>query len=182
MLGRAALPADDDTPVAPINVYGASKAAAEALVLQSGITAAVVRFSTVYGGDNDHHDRVIPAFIGAARAGQPLRVNGADVMVDATHVDDVAAALARLAQRLAAGDEPAGPLLLASGIGTTLLALAQRACALTGSTSAITVHPPREYDVERFIGTSARTAAFLGWQPAITLDAGLARLAAPCAP
>lgn len=176
VLGQSArLPADDATPIAPVNVYGASKAAAETLVRQAGIRAAIVRFSNVYGGVNDHVDRVIPAFVAAARAGAVLRVDGAEVMIDPVHVDDVAVMLVALASRLEAGKAPDGPLLLAHGSGITLIDLARRVCALTGSSSRIEVAAARDYDVARFFGTSARAAAW-GWRPAISIDAGLARM------
>jgi beta-phosphoglucomutase-like phosphatase (HAD superfamily) len=35
---------------------------------------------------------------------------------------------------------------------------------------------PRSYDVARFYGDPARARAFLGWEPDISLEAGLMRL------
>jgi nucleoside-diphosphate-sugar epimerase len=177
VLGQpAALPASDETPVAPVNVYGASKAAIEVLLARSNISLATVRFSTVYGSINDHFDRLIPAFVSAALGGQPIRVEGAGVVVDPTHVNDVVATLVGLARRLENGPAPPRPLLLSSGAGITLLELARRVCAITGSHSPVEIRPARNFDVARFWGSSSLAAAY-GWRPLTPLDAGLAQLA-----
>lgn len=47
--GSARSPYDEDAPTAPLSVYGASKRAGEAAVLESGADALVFRTSWVYG-------------------------------------------------------------------------------------------------------------------------------------
>jgi len=44
-----ALPASEDTPRRPVNIYGRSKAEGERLVADSGLNHAIVRLSNVYG-------------------------------------------------------------------------------------------------------------------------------------
>src|SRR4030095_14229841 len=62
----------ESDPLRPVNVYGASKSAGEYLSLCYGnnynLRTFVVRFSNVYGGLNDHPDRVVPRFIHQALA------------------------------------------------------------------------------------------------------------------
>ena len=85
------LPATEDTPLRPINVYGRSKVEGERLVNEAigrGLRAATVRLSNVYGSVDDHADRVIPAFARAAVSGTTLRVDGAECAFDFTHIDD----------------------------------------------------------------------------------------------
>ena len=66
------LPAREDVPLHPVNVYGRSKVEGERLVVGAnarGLRAATVRLSNVYGSTRDHADRVIPAFVRAAISG-----------------------------------------------------------------------------------------------------------------
>lgn len=172
------LPVDEDAPMRPMNVYGRSKVAAEALTLDArarGLTTAVARLSNVYGRARDHVDRVVPAFVRAAARGEPLRVEGPDHLFDFTFVDDVARGLVAMVHRLAAR-ETLPPIHFVSGEGTTLGALADLAVTLAGSPSAITVAPSRSYDVARFRGDPSRARAVLGWAPRVSLREGVARL------
>ncbi|MBL8627633.1 MAG: dTDP-4-dehydrorhamnose reductase [Myxococcales bacterium] len=86
-LGR---PAREDDPVAPANVYGASKAAGERAVRAAGGT--VVRTSWLFAPDGWGF---VPAIVRAALAGEPIRAV-ADRVGRPTAVDDLAAALLAL--------------------------------------------------------------------------------------
>ncbi|MGH6781883.1 MAG: NAD-dependent epimerase/dehydratase family protein, partial [Sphingomonadaceae bacterium] len=173
----AALPVRDEAPVAPLNIYGASKAAAEALVTQAarqaGLMTGILRFSTVYGGLEDHDDRLIPAFVQAAVAHRPLHVFGAEVMVDPTWIGDVIDGVMRHAEALTLGAIADRPILLSRGTGITLLDLARRVCALTGSTSPIEINTARDYDAARFHGAPLYARQWLGWQAETSLDDGI---------
>lgn len=85
--GRADRPYVEDDAVAPVNVYGASKAAGERAVRDAGGT--VVRTSWLFAPDGWGF---VPAIVRAALAGTPLRVV-ADQHSRPTPVDDLAAAL-----------------------------------------------------------------------------------------
>lgn len=177
----ATLPVREDAPRRPLNVYARSKCAAEDLALaacRDGVRVAIARFSNVYGSARDHRDRVVPAFVRAALAGAPLRVDGSDRLFDFTHVDDVARALIALIERLGAGADSFPPLHFASGIGTPLGELAALAVSLADSRSEVVEAPPRDYDVARFVGDPTRAARELGWRAEISLRDGLARLIA----
>jgi UDP-glucose 4-epimerase len=176
----AAKPVDEDAPRRPVNVYGRSKVGGEELVEEArstGLRACTVRFSNVFGRTADHADRVIPAFVRAAITGASLRVDGADHTFDFTHVDDVARGLVALTDSLERGAEPPPPIHFVSGTGTSLGELARLAIDVTESRSSIELAPPREFDVEHFVGTGARARRILGWRPQIGLRQGLARLA-----
>ena len=81
------------------------------------------------------------------------------------------------ADRLAAGEAAPPTVHLATGIPTSLGALAKAAIATAGSGSGIEVLPARSFDVKGFCGTPERAAEVLGWRAGIALDEGLARLA-----
>jgi dTDP-4-dehydrorhamnose reductase len=86
-LGR---PAREDDPVAPANVYGASKAAGERVVRAAGGT--VVRTSWLFAPDGWGF---VPAIVRAALAGEPIRAVD-DRVGRPTAVDDLARALVAL--------------------------------------------------------------------------------------
>ena len=180
--GRAArLPADEDTPTAPVNVYGASKLAAERLVLDArtaGVRTAAVRLSNVYGSPADHPDRVAPAFARAAALGQPLILEGPDHVFDFTHVEDTARGLLALVRRLEDGGTDLPLLHLLTGRATSLRRLAELAVAAGTGRSALREATPRGFDVERFWGDPRRARDVLGWEARISLEDGIARLVA----
>jgi nucleoside-diphosphate-sugar epimerase len=156
----------EDSPLDPMNVYGRSKAMAEeAVQAASGrdFCGAVVRFSNVFGGVNDHATRVVPLFLAEAARSGVLRVEGGDRVFDFTFVDDVVEALTRLVLRLEAGARPP-PIHLVTGRGVSLWQLATAAIAATGGGATAVEAPARDYDMARFVGDPARAADLLGWR------------------
>ena len=166
------LPATEDTPLRPVNIYGRSKVEGERLVddgRSRGARAATVRLSNVYGRARDHADRVIPAFLRAAISGAPLRVDGARCTFDFTHIDDTIRGMVAKGQGLP-------PVHLVTGRPTTLGELAALVVALAGGKASITEAPPRSFDVARFCGSPERARKLLGWTPRVDLRDGLERL------
>jgi nucleoside-diphosphate-sugar epimerase len=175
----AVLPVNEDCPVVPVNIYGRSKAEGERLIEEArtkGMRACTIRLSNVFGCAADHADRVIPAFARAAATGAPLRVDGSNHTFDFTHITDVTSGILALAQLLMDGAAPPAPIHFVSGVPTTLGELAEAAVAIAGSRSVIRQAPPRDFDVATFVGDGARAKALLGWEPKMTLRAGLGRL------
>lgn len=175
----ASLPATEDAPLSAVNVYGRSKVIGEALcgsAIEDGLRVAVVRLSNVYGSAYDHADRVIPAFVRAALAREPLRVDGADSTFDFTHLSDVVVGLRTVIDRLCDGAGALEPVHLTTGQATTLGELAARVNHLAGSDAGMIEAPRRTFDVSRFVGDPSRARALLGWRPRLSLDEGLARL------
>ncbi len=175
----AAFPVTEAAPLCPMNVYGRSKERGEALVGEAratGLRAAVVRLSNVYGSTRDHADRVVPAFARAAALGEPLRVEGANHTFDFTHLDDTVRGIVGLASLLEAGREAPAAIHLLTGQPTTLGELASLAVALAGTRAPITVAAPRTFDVSSFHGDPRRAKEVLDWAPRVPLREGLARL------
>jgi nucleoside-diphosphate-sugar epimerase len=180
--GRVAhLPADEDTPPAPVNVYGECKLAAERLALDAraaGTRTAVVRLSNVYGSPADHPDRVAPAFARAAAFGESLVLEGPDHVFDFTHVDDVARGMLEAARRLDAGEAALPVVHLLTGRPTSLRRLAELAVAAGAGRSMIREAAPRTFDVERFWGDPRRARELLGWEARVPIEEGIVRLVA----
>lgn len=173
------LPATEDAPLRPVNVYGRSKVEGELLVEEArhdGVRACTIRLSNVFGSVHDHADRVVPAFARAAALGAELRVDGLGHTFDFTHIDDVTRGIVALLRLLAAGGSPPAPIHFASGRATTLEELANLAVRLGQAGSSIRPAAPRDFDVTRFVGDPARAKAVLGWQPRVRLEDGLAQL------
>ncbi|HMV65381.1 MAG TPA: NAD(P)-dependent oxidoreductase [Myxococcota bacterium] len=169
------LPASEDSPRVPVNIYGRSKVAAEDLARQADLLTAVIRFSNVYGWTRDHADRVVPAFARQAAMGQPLRVDGRSHTFDFTHLEDTAHGLLAVVARLEAGIQ-LPPIHFLTGTPTTLGQLASLAVELAGSDSPIHEAPPRSYDVAGFYGDPTRAAEVLEWRAKVGLREGLTRL------
>ena len=171
------LPATEDTPLLPVNVYGRSKVEGERLVDDArsrGLRAAMVRLSNVYGRVRDHADRVIPAFARAADSGSTIRIDGAECTFDFTHIDDTARGMVAVIDLLEIGETPP-PIHLLTGTPTTLRDLAALAIDVAG-TSPVVEAPPRSFDVSRFYGDPSRARELLGWEPHVVLREGLERL------
>ncbi|MDE0473335.1 MAG: SDR family oxidoreductase, partial [Gammaproteobacteria bacterium] len=133
------LPATEDTPLRPVNVYGRSKVEGERLVDNArsrGLRAATVRLSNVYGRARDHADRVIPAFARAADSGGTIRIDGAECTFDFTHIDDTARGMAAVVDLLEVGETPP-PIHLLTGTPTTLRGLATLAIDVAGGTTPV---------------------------------------------
>ncbi|MEI4488249.1 NAD-dependent epimerase/dehydratase family protein [Frigidibacter sp. MR17.14] len=173
-------PIPETTPRAPLNHYGRSKAEGEELVeafVARGGRAGMVRLSNVYGTVHDHPDRAVPSLLWRALQGETLKITGEANFFDFVHVEDCVRGLMAMADRLAAGEAAPPTVHLATGIPTSLGALAKAAIATAGSGSGIEVLPARSFDVKGFCGTPERAAKVLGWRAEIALDEGLARLA-----
>ncbi len=173
------LPVAETTTLNPLNVYARSKAEGERIVLEArsqGLQTAVVRLSNVYGCTEDHADRVIPAFSMAAIERLPLRVEGSNHTFDFTHVNDVVRGIGALIGLLESDAQSLSPVHLVSGHPTSLGELAAICCRLAKSDAAVTEAVPRSYDVARFYGDPSRARELLGWNPEISLEAGLMRL------
>jgi nucleoside-diphosphate-sugar epimerase len=176
----AEVPAKEDAPYCPLNVYAETKVAGERMVLvarDAGLTANVCRLSTVYGSTNDHADRVLPAFCAAAALGGRIAVHGDEVVLDPVHVDDATEGLARLVEQTAA-KEKLPPVHFVSGRGMSILELARMAVAAGDPATRISLEAPRSYDVKRFVGDPKRAAELLGWKAQIGIEDGIRRFVA----
>jgi nucleoside-diphosphate-sugar epimerase len=174
-------PVVESDPVAPINVYGRSKAACEEATLagrDQGLRVAILRLANVYGSVCDHPDRVVPAFCRAAASGGPMRVEGVGYTFDFTHVLDVVRGIERVVRLLEAGCNGLPPVHLASGRATRLGDLAYMANAAGGGRSRIDRVANHAYNVSCFVGDPKRAAEILGWQAEISIEAGVRQLVA----
>ena len=109
-----ALPKREDMWTQPLSPYGASKMAAESLVMSYrevySLDALTFRFFNVYGplqrADHDYA-AVIPKFVWAALKGDPLRVDGdGEQTRDFTHIDSVVSVIRDTLNRRISWERP----------------------------------------------------------------------------
>lgn len=176
-------PLREDSAACPLTPYGVDKYASElharAGALLHGIPSAGLRLFNVYGSRQDPsspYSGVISIFARRLLDNKNITIFGDGSQTrDFIHVSDVALLMLNAMQHLQTHDKPAQALTLnvCTGIETTILTLAHTLGALTASTGDIHHAPPRSGDIARSLG-SARTAYdLLGWQPQVTLEAGL---------
>jgi nucleoside-diphosphate-sugar epimerase len=168
----------ESDPLKPVNVYGASKSAGEYLSLCYGnnynLRTFVVRFSNVYGGLNDHPDRVIPRFFIQALANSDITVYGGNQIFDFVHLSDAVDGLVKLIQKIINNEKlEYRTLHFVTGKSLSLVELSNKIIKLTNSKSIVKYLPRREFDVDTFIGDPSVTMNVLDWQPKISIDEGL---------
>ncbi|MBM4460848.1 MAG: SDR family NAD(P)-dependent oxidoreductase [Chloroflexi bacterium] len=167
--------------------YANSKAMDEFLALayhkQRGLPVVICRFfNTIGPRQTGRYGMVVPRFVRQALAGEPLTVYGTGQQSRCfADVADVVWAV----QRLASHPDAEGQVFnLGSTHEITILELARRVIALTGSRSEIVLMPYEEAyepgfeDMQRRVPDISRAARLIGYQPRRTLDETLNRIIA----
>ncbi|MBI3452118.1 MAG: SDR family oxidoreductase [Rhodospirillales bacterium] len=165
-------------PIGPRACYDEGKRCAETLFFdyhrQHKLRIRVARVFNTYGPRMHPNDgRVVSNFIVQALKNEPITIYGKGTQTRAfCYVDDLVEGFLRL---MAAPDSLTGPVNLGNPVEFTIAALAERVIALTGSRVKL-VHKklPVDDPVQRCpnIGLAKKE---LGWQPKVSLDAGLKR-------
>ena len=168
----------ESDPQKPVNVYGASKSAGEYLSLCYGnnynLRTFVVRFSNVFGGLNDHHDRVVPRFFNQALANEDITVYGGNQIFDFVHLSDAVEGLIKLIQKIINNEKlEYRTFHFITGKSISLIELSNKIIKLTNSKSCVKYFPRRQFDVDTFVGDPSVTMNVLGWRPKISIDEGL---------
>ncbi|MBE7211997.1 MAG: GDP-mannose 4,6-dehydratase [Gluconacetobacter diazotrophicus] len=179
---------DEDAPLAPMNAYGATKAAAD---LALGAMAAerilpVVRFRAFnHTGPGQGAEFAVPAFarqlalIAAGRQEKVLRTGNLDAIRDFLDVRDVARAYAETLRRVLVEPELArnGLVLnVASGAERRIGDVLDRMVELSGLELRRELDPARARpaDIPRAVGNAERLRALLGWAPLVPWEQTLA--------
>jgi dTDP-glucose 4,6-dehydratase len=165
-------------PIGVRSVYEEGKRFAEATTMayarERGVDVGVARLFDTYGPRMSLDDgRVVPAFVGQALSGVPLTVAGDGSQTRSLcWIEDTVDGLLRLACA-----DVAGPVNIGSDHEVTMLELARMVIELTGSESRIhhVALPADDPHVRRPDLTRARL--LLGWEPEMSLEEGLKRMA-----
>jgi UDP-glucose 4-epimerase len=178
-------PIPEDAPLAPVNPYGETKRDFERLLAEYARQHDATVFSLRYfnaAGATAHHGEdhapethLIPNVLRVACGAQPaLDVQGTDYATpdgtavrDYVHVLDIAEAHVRA---LEAGPGEAGPrggataVNLGTGVGYSVLAVAEAARRVTGRPIPAVPRPRRPGDPPELVAAAGRAEAVLGWR------------------
>jgi UDP-glucose 4-epimerase len=174
------LPKHEDLAPRPRSPYAASKLAAESYALAYGasydLPTLAFRFFNVFGplqAAGHAYAAVVPAFVSAALAGEPVTVHGDGTQSrDFTFVDTVTAVLADAVVRQVTSPEPVN---LAFGTRTTLLELIDVLEAQLGQPVERQHVERRAGDVDHSQAANDRLRALFPDVVPTSLDEGLAR-------
>ena len=163
-------------PIGIRSCYDEGKRCAETLFFdyhrQHKLRIKVARIFNTYGPRMHPNDgRVVSNFIVQALKGEPITVFGEGSQTRSfCYVDDLVEALIRI---MGTPDEFTGPVNIGNPGEFTILELAQKVIALTGSKSTIVFHPLPSDDPTQRKPDIALARSVLGWEPGVGLEAGL---------
>jgi UDP-glucose 4-epimerase len=166
----------------PISPYAVSKLAAERYCVSFarvyGLETVTLRYFNVFGPRQDptsQYAAVVPRFIAAIDAGEPVPVHGdGEQSRDFTYVDNVVEANVLAAEV----DGASGAVLnVATGEPRSVNALADAIGDVLGKPVEREFLPPRAGDVRDSWADVGEARRVLGWEPRVGLEEGL-RLAA----
>ena len=170
-------PLSEESPTEPVSYYGASKLAAEralAVAAGAGLRTCSLRMFNVYGAGQDLENLdqgMVSIYLAYILRGEPVLVRGAlDRVRDLVHIDDVVEAW-----KLAFTRPAAGPVNVGSGAGTrvdTLLKQLFRACEV-GDDYPVVQAEGTPGDMHATVADIRRARDLLGWEPRVSLEAGL---------
>lgn len=178
------IPTPETSPANPDSPYGIAKLSAELYLAAHGrvhgLDGAVLRLGNVYGPRQDPHGEagVVAIFCGRIRRGEPLTIFGSGAQLrDYVYVGDVARAVVAAATRTL---PPSGPLEarafnIGTGVGTSVLALAEGIAAVAGRTASLVHAPARAGELDRSTLAIGKAGALLDWRPEVPLAEGLRR-------
>ncbi len=165
-------------PIGPRSCYDEGKRIAETLAFeyhrQHAVDVRVIRIFNTYGPNMLEHDgRVVSNFICQALRGNDLTIYGTGEQTRSfCFVSDLVEGMMRMMNNEAGF---VGPVNLGNPGEFTMLELAEKVLAQTGSGSKIVYRELPENDPKRRKPDISLAIEKLGWEPRIPLDEGLAK-------
>jgi len=165
-------------PIGIRSCYDEGKRCAETLFFdyhrQHRMRIKVARIFNTYGPRMHPNDgRVVSNFVIQALKGEPITIYGDGSQTRSfCFVDDLVDGLMRL---MASPDSETGPINLGNPAENTILELAQKVIAMTGSKSRIEMRPLPSDDPRQRNPDISKARKILQWEPKVPLDKGLAK-------
>jgi NAD dependent epimerase/dehydratase len=170
-------PIDEKHPLRGQSPYAASKIGADKLVesyhLSFGIPAAIIRPFNTYGPGQSAR-AVIPTIISQGLDSEVIRLGLLTPRRDLTYVQDTVAAFIKIAENPAAMGEV---INIGSGAAISIGGMAEWIIGLLGGNKKVVhdearIRPPAS-EVMELLCDNRKAQALLGWQPKVSLEAGL---------
>jgi UDP-glucose 4-epimerase len=168
-------PISERVPVAPIDLYGETKAAGEALFAQTGASCAFARLFNVMG-PRETNPHILPEIVAQIASGaDTLALGTTGTVRDFIDVRDVADALVRLVDHAQVG---CVPFNVGTGHGTSVAELVALCGAAVGRTVTIRHDSARVRPVDRarLVADASALTKATGWQPARSVAETIAEL------
>lgn len=165
-------------PIGVRSCYDEGKRCAETLFFdywrQHRLGIKVARIFNTYGPNMHPHDgRVVSNFIVQALEGADISIHGDGSQTRSfCYVDDLIDGLIRL---MNSADELTGPVNLGNPSEFTILELAEKIVSMTRSKSKLMFKPLPSDDPTQRCPDIELAKKHLGWQPVMSLEAGLAK-------
>ncbi|HEX3957152.1 MAG TPA: UDP-glucuronic acid decarboxylase family protein [Trebonia sp.] len=163
-------------PIGPRSCYDEGKRAAETLFFdyrrQHKLKIKVARIFNTYGPRMHPNDgRVVSSFVVQALSGIPLTLHGDGSQTRSfCYVDDTVEGLIRL---MGSPGEVTGPVNIGNPDEFTMLELAKKVLAMTGSVSPVEYHPLPVDDPVRRCPDITLARELLGWEPTVPFEVGI---------
>jgi len=177
------VPIAEETPFAPVNPYGESKAMVEKILgwldQFRGFRSVALRYFNACGADpesglGEEHEpetHLIPLLFRAIESGRPAKIFGDDYdtpdgtcVRDYIHVSDLAEAHVVAVEKLLAGGE-SNAFNVGVGEGHSVLEVVKAAEEVTGKKVPYEIGPRREGDPPELVANSEKLRRVLGWKP-----------------
>jgi nucleoside-diphosphate-sugar epimerase len=171
-------PMKESDPIAPVTLYGASKAAATLIALarcsELDVEAVVLRPFYVYG-PGEPPSRLVSRAVEAAMTGATLPLSPRATRRDWVYVDDVVEACVRA---LVAPEVDGMIFNVGTGRDRTNLEVVRAVEAAAGRPVRVRADPRqvRALDTERWRADTLQSERVLGWRPRRTLEEGVAEM------
>lgn len=166
---------EDTALIAPTTTYARCKdelrQALEVAAKRRGFTFCWGRVFYPYG-PGEHPSRLCSGIIQKLARGETITLKTPQSTKDYIFIDDLARAILVAAER-----RFSGAINFGTGVGTSVLAIAQHLGFLVGRSDLIQAAAKPELDPFPFVVADASRVKSLGWSPAVTVEDGLRRLA-----
>ena len=172
-------PIDEAHPLRGQSPYAASKIGADKLAesyhLSFGVPVATIRPFNTYGPRQSAR-AIIPTIISQALTGEVIRLGSLSPVRDLTFVSDTVAGFLKVAQSPQAVGEV---INVGYGKSVSIGELAEKIVAIVGGKKQIVTEDarvrPEASEVLELLCDHRKAKALLGWQPQVSLEAGLER-------
>lgn len=169
------LPVSENAELLPLNIYGFYKLEGERVVRATVPNNCILRFSNVYGNNYDIPSRVIPAFVKEATNGGTIHLEGGEQIIDFTYIDDTVSAIIRCVLNLEAKTFVSETIHVLPGVANKITDIIDILHEI-GFTFSVEVNPPRNYDVQRFVGNPSHLKETFGNVAITDLRTGIKKL------
>jgi UDP-glucose 4-epimerase len=176
---RESLPVTEDTPPNPISPYGVAKLAAERYCVSfsrvyDGLETVVLRYFNVFGPRQSPYSEyaaMVPRFLTAVMRGDPITIDGdGEQSRGFTYVANVVDATMRAADT----PEANGRIFnVSAGTPATVNEVADAIERILGRHVERRHGPPRVGDIRASWADVTAARETLGWEPTVSLEAGL---------